>query len=88
MRTVMILVGGLGLVGLCIAATRWFAGVDADGLGLALKIFAPIWLVVAAANMWMGVAQAGYSIAEETPIFLAIFAVPTAVAAAIWWKFS
>ena len=86
MRTLVIIVGGLGLLGLCLAATRWFGG--ADSLALALKIFIPIWFVIAAANMWMGVAQAGYSVAEEAPIFLAIVAIPTIAATAVWWKFS
>ena len=28
--------------------------------------------------MWVGVAKAGYSVAEEAPIFLVVFAVPAA----------
>ena len=42
----------------------------------ATQIFIAVWFVAALANMWMGVVRAGYSIAEELPIFLAIFAVP------------
>jgi len=38
--------------------------------------------------MWVGVARAGYSIAEEFPIFLLVFAIPAVVALFIWWKFS
>jgi hypothetical protein len=38
--------------------------------------------------MWMGVARAGYSVAEELPIFLAIFAIPAGVALFVWWKYS
>lgn len=38
--------------------------------------------------MWMGVARAGYSVAEEAPIFAVIFAVPAAVALFLCWKFS
>jgi hypothetical protein len=38
--------------------------------------------------MWIGVSHAGYSVADEAAIFLAIFGVPRAVAAAAWWKFS
>jgi len=55
---------------------------------LGAKIFIPIWLVVAAVNMWIGVAKAGYSVVEELPIFLAIFALPAAAAGFIWWKLS
>jgi hypothetical protein len=44
--------------------------------------------VVAAINMWIGVARAGYSFREELPIFLLIFLVPAAAAAFIRWKLS
>jgi hypothetical protein len=46
-----------------------------------------IWFVVAAVNKWIGVAQAGYSFAEEFPIFLLILLVPAAAAIVIKWKF-
>ena len=54
----------------------------------AAKIFLPVWLAAAAVNMWLGVATAGYSVREELPIFLLIFAVPAAAAGFAWWKFS
>jgi hypothetical protein len=37
--------------------------------------------------MWVGVAKAGYSTAEELPIFLLIFSLPAAVAILLKWKF-
>ena len=49
--------------------------------------FIPLWLIVAAVNLWIGVSRGGYSVAEETPIFLLVFAVPAAAAALAWWKF-
>ncbi|HVE48227.1 MAG TPA: hypothetical protein VNG69_01260 [Casimicrobiaceae bacterium] len=65
------------------ARDRWQA---AFAYPLAAKIFVPLWLVVAAANAYIGVARAGYSIGEELPIFLAVFAIPAAVAlAAAHW---
>ena len=46
----------------------------------------PAWLLVAAVNMWVGVQHAGYSVREEAPILLIVFAVPAAVAAfVVWW---
>jgi hypothetical protein len=39
-------------------------------------------------NMWIGVSRAGYSVAQEAPIFLAMFGVPAAVAAFIVWKWA
>jgi hypothetical protein len=50
--------------------------------------FLPVWFLAAAVNMWMGVAKAGYSVAEEAPIFALIFAVPAAVALFVWWHYS
>jgi hypothetical protein len=41
---------------------------------------------VAAGNMWIGVAQAGYSFKEELPIFLLIFLLPAAAAVFIKWQ--
>jgi len=52
----------------------------------ATVIFVALWLVIAAANMWVGVAKAGYSLTEELPIFLLIFAVPAVVAIFLKWR--
>jgi hypothetical protein len=38
--------------------------------------------------MWLGVSHAGYSAAEEFPIFLAIFGVPAVAAGVLWWALS
>jgi hypothetical protein len=35
--------------------------------------------------MYMGVKGAGYSVADEAPIFLLVFAVPAAAALIVWW---
>jgi hypothetical protein len=88
MRTMIIVLGGLLLLGLALLIARWTGGSGAGPMVSAAKAFLPIWLVVALVNMWMGVARAGYSVAEELPIFLLIFAVPAAVAVFLWWKLS
>ena len=36
--------------------------------------------------MWIGVTRAGYSVAEEAPIFLLVFAVPAAMALLVLWR--
>ena len=46
-------------------------------------IFSTIWFAVAAINMWIGVAQADYSFAEELPIFRLIVLVPAPAAIVI-----
>jgi hypothetical protein len=38
--------------------------------------------------MWIGVARAGYSVAEEAPIFAVVFAVPAVVALLAAWGLS
>ena len=37
--------------------------------------------------MYLGVKRAGYSVREEVPIFLIVFAIPAVVALITWWKF-
>jgi hypothetical protein len=44
--------------------------------------------VISAANLWVGVAKAGYTLNEELPIFLLIFAVPALVAIFLKWRIS
>jgi hypothetical protein len=39
-------------------------------------------------NLWVGVSHAGYSVREELPILLLLFAVPAAVALLVRWKFA
>ena len=87
MRTAIIIVGGVGLLGL-FALVGWWLGGGQQSTVTAAKLFLPLWLAVALINMWLGVSRAGYSVAEEFPIFLAIFAIPAAAAAFIWWRFS
>jgi hypothetical protein len=88
MRSILIIAGGLVLFGLCALGVKLLAGDESSTMLTVLKIFLPLWLAAAAFNMWMGVTRAGYSVAEEFPIFLAIFGVPAAVALLVWWKFS
>jgi hypothetical protein len=86
MRTAIIIVGGLALLGL-FALIGWWLGNGPQSTATAAKIFIPVWLAVALINMWVGVSRAGYSVAEELPIMLVIFAIPAAAAAFVWWRF-
>jgi hypothetical protein len=87
MRTAIIIVGGLVLLGL-FALVGWRVGGGPQSATMAAKLFIPIWLAIALVNMWLGVSRAGYSVAEELPIMLVIFAIPAAAAALVWWRFS
>jgi len=86
MRTVIIIVGGLLILGVAVLAA-WRLG-GSQVAPAAAKWFIAVWLVVAAANLWLGVWRAGYSFGEELPIFLVIFFIPAAAAAWVWWKLS
>ena len=86
-HTIKVIAGGLALLALCLVIGRWVGGpTPAVGLVKAVKVFVPLWLVAAGINMWVGVSKAGYSVAEEVPFFLVVFAVPTAVALLVLWR--
>ena len=86
MRTAIVIVGGLVSLGL-FALAGWLAG-GPQSTATAAKLFIPFWFAVALINMWVGVSRAGYSVAEELPILLVIFAIPAGAAAFVWWRFS
>lgn len=88
MRTAIIIAGGLVMLALFLLAARWLGDGNTKTLVLAAQIFIPVWAALAGINMWIGVSQAGYSVAEELPILLLIIAPPAAAAAFAWWKFS
>jgi hypothetical protein len=50
--------------------------------------FIPVWLLCAGINMWIGVTRAGYTLAQEFPIFVVVFAVPATVAALLHRRLS
>lgn len=87
MHVVLVIVGGLVLLGLFVLF-GWLWGASAAGMALAAKAFVPAWLLIAAVNMWVGVAHAGYSAREEFPILLLVFAVPAVVAGIAVWRLS
>lgn len=82
MHTLLVILGGFALLALCLLIAR-MAGASRRK---AVLVFLPLWLIGAAINMWVGVSTAGYSVADEFPIFLVIFAVPAAVAGLLYRK--
>jgi hypothetical protein len=86
-HTAIVLGGGLALLLSCLLLGHAFGG-GMPGAITGAKVFLPLWLVAAGVNMWLGVSQAGYSIGEEFPIFLAIFGAPAALAGVTWWLLS
>lgn len=84
MHTLIFVVTGLVVLGACLLAGHTLDGVS--GAARAALVFVPLWFVGAAINLLIGVNSAGYSVADEAPIFLLIFAIPAAVAVLIWWR--
>ena len=87
MRTALFLFAGFLLLSSFVLLGRLFAVQYPGAVRVAVVAFVVVWLVVAGANMWLGVAKAGYSVAEELSIFFLIFAVPAVVAMVLKWKF-
>lgn len=86
MRTVLFLVAGFLLLGGSLLLGRLFSANYPAATGVATLAYLALWLLIAGANMWVGVARAGYSVAEELPIFLLIFGLPAIVAGILKWK--
>jgi len=63
-------------------------GHDTVSIATGAKYFIPAWAVIALVNMWVGVTKAGYTVAQELPILLVVFAVPAVVAAIVIWQFA
>lgn len=84
MHTALVIAAGLILLGLCLAVGRLIGGPGPAPLASAARSFIPVWFVGAMVNLWVGVSQAGYSLAEELPIMAIVFAVPAAVAFVLW----
>jgi hypothetical protein len=84
---VMVIAGGFLLLGVFLLFGKLWGG-DALGSATAAKIFIPVWLAIAIVNLWVGVNKAGYTMREELPILLIVFAIPAAAAALAIWHFS
>ena len=86
MRTPLFLLVGFLLLAACMLLGRLFSSTYPGATSAATWIFVLLWLVISTANLWVGVAKAGYALSEEFPIFLLIFAVPTIAALILNWR--
>jgi hypothetical protein len=87
MRTVLFLAAGFSLLAGALLLGRLFSTNYPGATFAATVAYVALWLIIAGVNMWVGVAKAGYSVAEELPIFLLIFGLPAVAAGVIKWKF-
>ena len=83
----LFLLAGLLLLGAMLLLAKLFSVSFAEATRWVTFVYVVLWLIIAAANMWVGVAKAGYSLAGELPIFLLIFGVPAALAVLVKWRF-
>jgi hypothetical protein len=87
MRTALFLLAEVLLLAAFLLLGKLFSVTFAEAMRWTTVAYVALWFLVAAANMWVGVAKAGYSVAEEFPILLLIFGVPAALAVLLKWKF-
>jgi hypothetical protein len=87
MRTGLFLLSGILFLAASLIVGKLFSANYPGATTVATVLFVALWLVIAGANMWVGVAKAGYSVAEELPILALIFGLPAAVAVLVRWKF-
>jgi hypothetical protein len=86
MRTALFLAAGLLLLTGSLLLARLFSANYPGATLVATIAYVALWFVIAGANMWVGVAKAGYSVTEELPIFLLIFGLPAVVGIVLKWK--
>ncbi|MDA7415645.1 hypothetical protein PGB34_04655 [Xenophilus arseniciresistens] len=85
----MAMVMGAGILLLVVFVMfGWLWGASSAGMAVAAKAFVPVWLLIACINMWVGVTHAGYTVRQELPILLLVFAVPAVVAGIAMWQLS
>ena len=69
MHMLMLILGGLILLAVFYTVMR-----------AALPLYLGLWFIACVVNMWIGVAQAGYTTIEELLVFVSAFGVPALAA--------
>jgi hypothetical protein len=86
-HTLKVITAGFSLLGVFLLAGRFVLGGNSFAMANAARFFIPVWLALAGVNMWFGVSKAGYSVREEAPVLLVVFAIPAAAAMFIAWRY-
>lgn len=86
MRTGLIVVAGLLLLAAATILGRLFSSNFPCAPAQSAVVFVLLWLLICAFNMWVGVAKAGYAVAEELPVFALVFLVPAGLAVSVRWR--
>jgi hypothetical protein len=85
MHTVKVIGIGFALLGLLLFVAPRLNLAGASPIAFAIKLFIPLWFAGALINLAIGVLRAGYTVAQEAPIFLVVFGVPAIAALLILW---
>lgn len=80
MQTLTLIVVGLIVLAAFWLAGRMFGEGGRKGAGLALRVFLPVWLVAAVANLAIGYYVAETALWREILAFIAVFGIPAAAA--------
>jgi hypothetical protein len=84
MHTIKMIILGLAVLMIFLVVGR--SATTPRGIATAAFSFLSLWLIIAATNTYMIGADAGYSVTDEMPVFLFVFAVPALVAFVLWRK--
>lgn len=85
MHSLRVIGAGLALLAAFLIVARLSGGSGSALPARAALWFVPVWLAAAVLNLWIGVTQAGYTVAQELPILLVVFGIPAAAALAVRW---
>jgi hypothetical protein len=88
MRTYLFIGAGFLLLASSCMLGKLFSETYPSAMKWTTILFIVGWCVLAGINMLAGVTRAGYTVAEELPIFLLIFGLPTLAMVVIRWQFS
>ena len=80
MHAITVIATGLMILGVLVVGVRWLRYDAGSSRHTATTVFPPFWGAATLVDLWFGVTYADYTVAEETPIQLVVFLVPTAVA--------
>jgi hypothetical protein len=86
MRTPLFLLAGFLLLASTCILGKLMAEPYPRAMTWATILFIGVWLALAAVNLIGGVTRAGYTVAEELPIFLMIFGLPVVCMMVLRWK--
>ena len=83
MHTVIVLSVGLALVLACIGIGAAIGGRPGAARGALVSV--PLWFLGALGNLVVGTTH-GYTVSEEAPIFVVVFAIPAIPALLVWFR--